>query len=63
MKVLGYEPEDDSEVKFAGDIRKLLIDGGAVRWSGLDNQRRTEDLLCHRCEIRSTATADFRKVL
>ena len=27
--VLGYEPEDDSEVKFADDIRGLLIEGGA----------------------------------
>ena len=28
-EVLGYEPEDDSEVKFAEDIRRLLMDGGA----------------------------------
>ena len=28
-EALGYEPEDDSEVKFAEDIRRLLIDGGA----------------------------------
>ncbi len=27
--VLGYEPQDDSEVKFADDVRRLLIDGGA----------------------------------
>ena len=28
-QVLGYEPEDDSEVKFAADIKRFLIDGGA----------------------------------
>ena len=28
-RVLGYEPEDDSEVKFAKDIQQLLLDTGA----------------------------------
>ena len=26
---IGYEPEDDSEVKFADDIKRFLVDGGA----------------------------------
>ena len=26
---IGYEPEDDSEVKFADDIKRFLLDGGA----------------------------------
>ncbi|MCH7653647.1 MAG: NAD(P)-dependent oxidoreductase, partial [Chloroflexi bacterium] len=26
-EALGYEPQDDSEVKFAKDIRRFLIDG------------------------------------
>ena len=28
-QALGYEPEDDSEVKYADDIKRFLIDGGA----------------------------------
>lgn len=28
-KAIGYEPEDDSEVKFADDIKRFLMDGGA----------------------------------
>jgi hypothetical protein len=28
-QVLGYAPEDDSEIQFAEDIRKFLIDGDA----------------------------------
>jgi hypothetical protein len=29
-KMLGYEPEDDSEVKYAADIRGFLVGDGAV---------------------------------
>lgn len=29
-EVLGYEPQDDSEVRFADDIRRFLMDGGAA---------------------------------
>jgi len=28
--VLGYEPEDDSELKFADGVRELLSDHGRV---------------------------------
>jgi hypothetical protein len=28
--MLGYEPEDDSEVKYAADIRGFLVGDGAV---------------------------------
>ena len=28
-QALGYEPQDDSEVRFADDIKRFLIDGGA----------------------------------
>ena len=33
-RVLGYEPEDDSEVKFADDIRRLLTGEGATGGRG-----------------------------
>ena len=32
--VLGYEPEDDSEVKFASDIRRLLTGGDTASGPG-----------------------------
>ena len=33
-KVLGYEPEDDSEVKFAKDIQGFLVGDGATGGPG-----------------------------
>jgi len=33
-KILGYEPEDDSEVKFAKDIQEFLVGDGATGGPG-----------------------------
>jgi hypothetical protein len=34
-EVLGYEPEDDSEVKFADTVRRLLIEPGISGRAGV----------------------------